>query len=185
MKKFLVIFLFIISVTGVANAQFTKIGGGIGYTSGIAFHRQSIDYNQSSKLGGFIKSIYEVSPAFVISPSFSYLLPRAFKVPPFAGEERKVTVNVFMFDINGHYILNSPDRFEFYGLAGLDILFAIKKDVIKRTSFSNTISENDNAMGLNLGLGTYMKLTEQTGFLQKSNILSVSTGSLWQMQESL
>jgi opacity protein-like surface antigen len=62
-----------------------------------------------------------------------------------------------MVDINGHYVFNSLDRFEFYGLAGLDILLAWKK--AKNPSF--TEKESDNALGLNIGAGTYMKISEQ------------------------
>jgi hypothetical protein len=63
-----------------------------------------------------------------------------------------------MFDINGHYIFNSLDKFEFYCLAGLDILLANKKET---SDAFPTITESDNALGLNLGIGTYMKITEQ------------------------
>lgn len=62
-----------------------------------------------------------------------------------------------MFDINGHYVFNSLDRFEFYGLAGLDILLAWEK--AKYPSFIE--KESDNALGLNLGAGSYMKITKQ------------------------
>jgi opacity protein-like surface antigen len=61
-----------------------------------------------------------------------------------------------MFDINGHYIFNSLDQFEFYGLAGLDIMLAWKKEKYNDEVFK----EKDNALGLNIGLGTYMKITE-------------------------
>ena len=55
-------------------------------------------------------------------------------------------------------MFNSLDKFEFYGLAGIDILSAKKKETFE-TSPTNT--EKDNALGLNLGVGTYMKITEQ------------------------
>jgi opacity protein-like surface antigen len=69
-----------------------------------------------------------------------------------------------MFDVNGHYVFNSLDRFEFYGLAGIDILVAWKKDVTKilvPTPSTQTFKESDNALGLNLGVGTYVKIAEQ------------------------
>jgi hypothetical protein len=65
-----------------------------------------------------------------------------------------------MFDINGHYVFNALDKFEFYGLAGLDILLGWKKDVYAGTAPA-TYKESDNALGLNLGVGSYMKLTDQ------------------------
>jgi hypothetical protein len=62
-----------------------------------------------------------------------------------------------MFDINGHYVFNSLDKFEFYGLIGLDVLLAWKREKYGTEVFP----ENDNALGLNLGVGSYMKITEQ------------------------
>ena len=47
-----------------------------------------------------------------------------------------------MFDINGHYVFNSLDRFEFYGLAGLNITFAKLKWLGTGAS-----SDSDNALG--------------------------------------
>jgi opacity protein-like surface antigen len=61
-----------------------------------------------------------------------------------------------MFDLNGHYVFNSLDRFEFYGLAGLNMTFAKIKWL-----GTNPSSGSDNALGLNVGAGTYMKITEQ------------------------
>jgi hypothetical protein len=54
------------------------------------------------------------------------------------------------------------------------VLLARKKDVFKMTSGgSSTTKENDNAIGLNLGLGTYMKITEQLDlFVEAKYILS-------------
>jgi opacity protein-like surface antigen len=75
-----------------------------------------------------------------------------------------------MFDINGHYVFNSLDKFEFYGLAGLDILLAWKKDKYTGTT-SGSIKESDNAIGLNLGLGSYMKLTEQFDLYMEAKYL--------------
>jgi outer membrane autotransporter protein len=70
----------------------------------------------------------------------------------------KTVVSSMMFDVNGHYVFNSLDKYEFYGLAGLDILFARKKNTYGSMPSS---TESDNALGINLGIGTYMKITEQ------------------------
>jgi opacity protein-like surface antigen len=69
-----------------------------------------------------------------------------------------------MIDLNGHYVFNSLDRFEFYGLAGMNILLAWKKDKFTVTGsapFEETTKESDTAIGLNLGAGTYIKMAEQ------------------------
>jgi hypothetical protein len=163
MKKVIVIFLLSISVIGVTNGQFTKIGGGLGLTSGFYFHEQTTqDANKSGKIALSLKGIYEISVPFHISPSFSYFYPNITKYTQF-NENVKTTVSSMMFDINGHYVFNSLDKFEFYGIAGIDILLAWKRDVYKAAATGQTVSdlkESDNALGLNIGGGTYMKITE-------------------------
>jgi opacity protein-like surface antigen len=93
-----------------------------------------------------------------------------------------------MLDINGHYVFNSLDKFEFYGLAGIDILLAKKKEKYLEEEASNLdpVVERDNALGLNLGVGTYMKITEQFDlnaeakyiFNNKYNQLMINVGIL-------
>jgi opacity protein-like surface antigen len=60
-----------------------------------------------------------------------------------------------MLDVNGHYVFNSLDRIEFYGLAGMNITFTNIKWI------NTTSSGSDNAFGLNLGAGTYVKVTDK------------------------
>jgi opacity protein-like surface antigen len=153
MKKISIFFILSILAISVANGQFTKFGGGLGFSSGFPFHNMPYDANKSGKLNISVKGIYEISLPFHISPSFTYFIPHVTK-----NINMKTVVSTIMFDINGHYVFNSLDRFEFYGLAGLDILFAGKKETFVGSSPSK---ERDNAPGLNLGLGTYIKMTEQ------------------------
>jgi opacity protein-like surface antigen len=163
MKKIYILLFIAITTFSLSNAQFTKAGGGLGFTSGYPFHEMSWDYNKSGNFNIFLKGIYEISLPLHVSPSFTFFLPHVWKSSS-QFDESKITVSTIMFDVNGHYVFNSLDRFEFYGLAGIDILLAHKKDVMKITGTApstQTTKENDNAIGLNLGLGTYMKLTEQ------------------------
>jgi hypothetical protein len=156
MKKFVVTLFLIISVISISSGQFTKIGGGLAFTSGFPFHEQTWDANKSGKIGLFVNSIYEISVPIHISSSLTLFYPHITN-----DATEKTVVSSMMFDINGHYVFNSLDQFEFYGLAGLDILLAKKKNVYES---SGTFKESDNALGLNLGIGTYMKITEQFDF---------------------
>ncbi len=156
MKRFTVIILLTLSIFGVASAQFTKVGGGLALTSGFPFHQMDYPENRSSIMGISFKGIYEISLPLHISPSFSFFYPHVTK-----NQIDKTIVSSMMFDINGHYVFNSLDRFEFYGIAGLDILLTKKKNVYESIgTFSGTLKETDNALGLNLGIGTYLKMTE-------------------------
>jgi opacity protein-like surface antigen len=65
-----------------------------------------------------------------------------------------------MIDINGHYIFNRLERFESYAIAGLNILYAHKKEATGITVFK----ESDNPIGINLGVGTCFKLSEKLDF---------------------
>jgi len=151
MKKYFLLFTLSIVSTLILKSQFTKLGGGLGLTSGYYFHEMEYDYNKSGHFLGSLKGIYEVSLPFHISPSLSFFFPHVYK-----EMDSKYTVNTMMIDINGHYVFNSLDKFEFYGLAGLDILLAWKKEKY----LEQVYKEKDNALGLNIGIGTYMKLTE-------------------------
>lgn len=160
MKKVVLLTLAILLTCSLVNAQLTKIGGGLGYTTGYTFHKADYDYNKSGHFNFFGKSIIEVNLPFHLAPSITYYFPHVWKSgDPFS--ESKITVTTLMIDINGHYVFNSLDRFEFYGLAGPDVLLAWKKDVFTPQSGTEQVTkEKDNALGLNLGVGTYMKISE-------------------------
>lgn len=157
MKKLTLTLFLIASMFTLANAQFTKVGGGLALTSGFQFHEMDFEANKSGIIGVSFKGIYEISVPLHISPSFTIFYPNITK-----DEFSKTVVSSMMFDINGHYVFNSLDKFEFYGLAGLDILLAKKKEkYLENIEGMEPIIETDNALGLNLGAGTYMKITEQ------------------------
>ena len=161
MKKLFILSIVILAATSVANAQLTKIGGGLGFTTGYYFHGMKFDYNKSGNFNIYAKAIYELKLPVHISPSVTFFLPHVWKLGDVVSSE-KVTVTTLMVDINAHYVFNSLDRFEFYALAGPDIILAWKKDVQKYSaSPSQTFKESDNALGLNVGAGTYIKIAQQ------------------------
>jgi outer membrane immunogenic protein len=157
MKK-IKIFIFLAVITfSFANGQFTKLGGGLAYGTGFHFHNETTGFeavlHRSPFAGIFVTGIYELTLPIHIAPSFTYFIPRTNKSPYTGGTDTRVSE--MMFDLNGHYVFNSLDRFEFYGLAGINITFA------KLKWLDTSASGTDNALGLNLGVGTYMKMTEQ------------------------
>jgi outer membrane immunogenic protein len=158
MKKLVLTFLFVITSLSASNAQFTKVGGGLTYGTGFHYNNETTgsfaDLHRSPFAGIFLTGIYELNLPIHISPSFTYFLPRTNENSLQTFSE-KTRVSSMMFDFNGHYVFNSLDKFEFYGLAGLNITFAKIKWI------GTTSKDSDNAFGLNLGAGTYMKMTEQ------------------------
>ena len=157
MKKHILMSLLMIYILSTGNAQFTKIGGGLTYGTGFHFNNETAgfeaDLHRSPSAGIFLTGIYELNLPIQIAPSFTYLLPRTNKNTQPNGTDTRVSA--MMFDLNGHYVLNSLDRFEFYGLAGLNITFA------KLKRLGTSTSGTDNALGLNIGAGTSMKVKEQ------------------------
>jgi hypothetical protein len=151
MKKLFLIFLLIITALTMANGQFTKLGGGVAISSGFPFQQNtSLDY-RSGTIAGSLKGIYEISALFHISPSLSVFYPHITR-----NQSGKLSVSSTMFDVNGHFVFTSLDNFKFYGLAGLDILFTRFK---RATTGLPIFKVTDNAIGLNIGAGSYMKLT--------------------------
>ncbi|MBP7731054.1 MAG: hypothetical protein KA114_05405 [Bacteroidales bacterium] len=84
-----------------------------------------MESNKSSNLDFFAKAIYELNLPVHISPSITWFVPNIIKVR-IPDETEKTVVSALMFDINGHYVFKSLDRFDFFGLTGLDITFAKK-----------------------------------------------------------
>jgi opacity protein-like surface antigen len=161
MKKLLFSLSIAIAVIPSLNAQFTKIGGGITANTGVAWNNQDTIKNyRAGDPAISIKGIYEISVPIHIEPSFTWILPHVTKTPYDGGSSKEV-VSCMMVDLNGHYVFNSLDRFEFYALAGMDVLFLSNKWVNISTNITNKTKERDNAFGFNLGAGTYIKLTEQ------------------------
>ena len=155
MKKFLFISLLMSFVSSLANAQFSGIGGGIALSSGFPFHNMQYEENKSGVIALSFKGIYELKDPLDISPSITIFYPHITQLL-----SSKTTVTTFMFDINGHYVFSHLEKFKPYGIAGLNMLFAQKKEATGLTVFK----ESDNPVGINLGIGTYLKLTDKLDF---------------------
>lgn len=154
MKKILISAILAALILSTANAQFTKIGGGIAYGTGYWFQKTKVDEYRSPHFAGFIEGVYRITTPIHVAASVSYFYPHREKYA-----QSRTAVSELMFDINGHYVINSLDKFEFYALAGLDFLLTWKKDRVLETD--QVFSFNDNALGLNLGGGACFNMTKK------------------------
>jgi len=162
MKKTIITIVIIASCVSAVSGQFTKAGGGVVFGSGFQFNNEPGTDHRSGLLGICLTGIYEITLPLHVAGSFTYFIPHVTKYAEVLELPSKIVVSSMMFDINGHYVFNSLDRFEFYGLAGFNITLAgIKRKYTYPGSPTNTISESDNAFGINVGAGTYCKITEQ------------------------
>ena len=166
MKKLLISLLIAVTTFAITNGQFTKAGGGLGYATSFKFHHNIDDANKSGNLNIFVKGIYELAQPIHISGSFTYFLPHITKEKLYT-ETIKTTVSSMMFDINEQYVFNSLDNFEFYAFGGLNIILLRKK---VESNFKPD-PEKDNALGFNIGVGTYMKMTEQFDFFGEAKYI--------------
>jgi opacity protein-like surface antigen len=158
MKKISLLLFISVIIISVSNGQFTKIGGGLVYGTGFHFNNVTAGYeadlHRGPVAGIFLTGIYELNLPFHIAPSLTFFFPRTNNVT-IGSFPQSTRVSATMIDLNGHYVFNSLDKFEFYGLAGLNITFA------KLKWLDSNQTGTDNALGLNVGAGTYMKMTEQ------------------------
>ena len=185
MKKLLLISLFIIAGFSLANGQFTKLGGGLGINSGFHFNDEQYPDHKTGNPIIFLKGIYELSLPFHLSPSINYYIPNVTKSES-QGYSDKISIRAFSVDLNGHYVFNSLDRFEFYGLAGLNFILLGRKSTLEMIDLNEPIEskESDSAFGLNIGAGSYIKLRETFDlFVELKYILSsqgqfVATGGI-------
>lgn len=175
------VLFFSLSVSLPLNAQFTKVGGGLGFGTGYKYH-----HVHTGNPGINLTGIYEINQPFHLSPGFSYFLPNK---DPFYEDTR--TTSLWMLHLDAHYVFNYLDKFEFYGLGGLNILWL-------RSNYKGDSPEiyhdySDNAIGLNIGGGAYMKFSEQmdffgelkyifTGFKFKYDQIMVTIGVLLNVQ---
>ncbi len=161
MKKVVVTILIMISAMTLASGQLTKIGGGLGFSSGFQFNNEDGADHKTGNPIIFFTGIYELSLPIHLSPSINIYMPHITKFED-VGYSDKLSIMAYSLDINGHYVFNSLDRFEFYGLAGLNFLLLGRKSTYDSVDLLEPIKnkESDNALGLNIGAGSYIKVRE-------------------------
>ena len=175
-KLFLLLFLSILFYP-VLRGQSLKIGGGPGLSTGFPFYNYSESFNKSGIANIVLKGVYNTGKPLSFSPSFTFFIPHKSSLT-LPLEQRKITINGFMFDFNGHYAFLSSERLELYGLTGFDIFLTSKKEVIKYDTdpVTHAISTytskiNDNALGFNAGAGFSLKITEKMDFYAEARYL--------------
>ena len=153
MRKLALNLVFFLLICASAGAQITKIGGGITYGTGYWFDKIEVDENRGPHLALFAEGVYRITTPIHVAASFSYFYPH---MESYTGS--KTSVRAMMFDINGHYVFNALDKFEFYALAGMDFLLTSYKYKITGAA-EEDIKTNDNAIGLNAGGGVIFNLS--------------------------
>ncbi|MCX6330366.1 MAG: outer membrane beta-barrel protein [Bacteroidia bacterium] len=159
MKKLFITGFLTILIIFSARSQSIRIGGGLVMETGYHYNNETAGIssvvNQGPLAGITFTFMYKTDRPFNVSPTFTYFLPRTNTCTDTLGITSKTRVSSTMFNIDGHYVIYSLDRFGFYGLAGFNIHFT------KIKWFSTDYKEHDNAFGLNIGCGSDLKLSEK------------------------
>ncbi len=161
MKKTLFLLLIMILFTAYSYGQFTKVGGALSYNTGYFINDENFRDHKTGNPVISATGIYEISLPWHIKPSINVFIPRINK-EDFVESSEKTVISAFSLDIDGHYVFNYLDRFELYGLAGLNIIYARRKSKFDFVGGGGeSILTEDTALGLNLGAGSYIKIKEE------------------------
>jgi opacity protein-like surface antigen len=158
MKKLFITGFLMILISFSARSQSIRIGGGVAMGTGYHYNNETAGIssvvNRSPLAGITFACMNKTDRPFSVSATFTYFIPRTNTIDT-TGNTSKTRVSSTMFNIDGHYVIYSLDRFGFYGLAGFNIHFT----KIKYLSIDS--KEHDNAFGLNIGCGSDLKLSEK------------------------
>ncbi|MFO7853541.1 MAG: outer membrane beta-barrel protein [Bacteroidota bacterium] len=160
-KTFFILFIvnfFIISSYG----QLTKVGGAISYNTGYYFNNEKVSDHKTGNPVLSATGIYEISLPFHLKPSINIFMPNITRDDYGIEGSFKRVVSAFSVDIDAHYVFNYLDRFEFYGLAGFNMLYVrmkVKEEFVGSEPY--TITSSNTALGFNLGAGSYFKMKDE------------------------
>ncbi|MGE0089744.1 MAG: outer membrane beta-barrel protein [Bacteroidales bacterium] len=154
----LVFISFLIASTN-GNAQLTKIGGGFSLATGGKYIYNDYEYYNGS-IGFDIRAEFDINKSIKIVPDFQIFLPTTSEY--ILGGESKTTL--LTLDLNGHFIIASSKKVDFYGIGGLhlggwnieDKHTTMIEDEIDNSAFKIDVAAN-------LGAGVEIKITRQLG----------------------
>jgi len=175
MKKILA-FLFVLTIGSLTSSQLKAQGFGVGLAIGTGLE----DWEGGSGIGIGLLGSYSAP----INTKIRYAVDLAFYLPSsgdfdidFLGTKVKVSSTIMQFEVNGnaHYIFNTTETMEIYGIGGLQFAY---KSVTVDVSGADSVSESDNAIGINLGAGANFNVAGKKLFAE----LKYTVGGFGQLQ---
>lgn len=168
MKRFYFILLVCLPLISV-HAQSFKAGGGIHVCTGYKFNNEEVlktpdgkAINKSGNFGLTAGGIYKINENLSIAAFYFLSFPHKTKYTDEDNYKIKTSVNTSMFDADAHYIFMPAEKIDIYGIAGLNILFSSLKNKNEVSDKGEEIyRERDNALGVNLGIGADIYLTDK------------------------
>jgi len=162
MKKLLIAFCLILFLVPATKAQFTKIGAASGYNYNWHFNNEQSPDHMLTKFPFLsFNTVYEINLPFHLVPRLNIYIPRVEKTDEIDFQFKTTTWGIAL-DLDGHYVFNSLDKMELYGLAGLNILVAGRKYVEEFAGSDDFVDKSTSTnLGLNLGAGAYWKVKDE------------------------
>jgi len=111
MKKLILTLAIVLGISQFVNAQ-TEIGVGITEAS-----------NSYSSIAIEAKANFGITDKIAISPSIDYFIPTNSLVNDYLGLDNGVGL-LMTISVDGHYAFPINDKFEAYGLAGVNFLLS-------------------------------------------------------------
>ena len=137
MKKLLMFAAVLFFVTTV-SAQF-KVGGGL--TLGTKSGGISDDFDEKMGIGLNVRGDYAFDESWSLAPGFTYF---------FASAPGDMDISYWQLNADAHYKFHSTDKFDIYGLAGLNYSQV-------EVDYEGWGSDDDSEIGLDIGAGAYMQ----------------------------
>lgn len=171
MKKLLLVILLTGFLIPASYSQFTKIGASLGYNYRYYFNNEAFpDHKLKNPILSF-NAIYEINLPFHIVPRLNIYFPNVSKFEEFDYYDN-FTTSGYSLDLDGHYVFNSLDKYEIYGLAGINILYARRKWVYGGLDIPETKEITTNTeLGLNLGAGAYWKVKDEFDLFMEAKLI--------------
>ena len=129
------VFIILIAVTVSAGAQFTRIGGGLTFNTGI----ENIEHKTGNP-GITARGVLEIGEKFWLEPSLTFYLP---------GKRQYSTTFFGSLDADFTYALATEGTILFYALAGPGLSFL-------STSYETADNATEFMPALNIGTGIEM-----------------------------
>ncbi len=176
MKNILITLSFIVllfsSIKG--SAQLTKLGGGFSLATSGQYIYNDFEYFNNS-IGFDIRAEFDVTKTIKIVPDFQLFLPKTKEY--ILGGESKTTL--LALDLNGHFIIASGKKVDFYAIGG----FHIGGWNIKDKHTESIEGEVDNSgflidVAANLGAGIEIKITRKLGIFADAKYIVSNSNQL-------
>lgn len=171
MKKILLTLILLALIVPASFAQFTKIGASLGYNYRYYFNDEQFDDHKLKNPILSFNAVYELSLPVHIVPKLNVYFPNVVKTDMVDFQYQTTTWGL-SFDLDGHYVFNSLDKMELYGLAGLNILYAKRKFIEEYPGNPDYVDKSSNTeLGLNLGAGAYWKVKDEFDLFMEAKVI--------------